>query len=102
MGKGWTIAARFAEIDRRRMGALAVLVLEVVLVSFVLSYNYGYSSRNSTDHRLSATSTQRATDPDWFAPATAVADAGRVSVSVLGDSRRREEFSRFAERGGAR
>src|SRR5580698_2464801 len=79
MGKGWTIAARFAaKIDRRRMGALAVLVLEVVLVSLVLSYNYGYSSRNSTDHRLSATSTQRATDPDWFAPATAVADAGRV------------------------
>ena len=79
MGKGWTIAARFAaKIDRRRMGALAVLVLEVVLVSLVLSYNYGYSSRNSTDHRPSATSTQRATNPDWFAPATAVADSGRV------------------------
>ncbi len=38
MGKGWTIAAKFAgKIDRRRLGALAVLILEIVLVSVVLS-----------------------------------------------------------------
>jgi hypothetical protein len=79
MGKGWTIAARFAaKIDRRRLGALAVLFLEGVLVSLVLSYNHGYSTSISTDRRTSATFTAGATDPDWFAPVPALDKTDRV------------------------
>jgi hypothetical protein len=79
MGKGWTTAAKFAaKIDRRRMGALAVLFLELVLVSLVPSYNYGYSPSIFTDRTASATSTAGVTDPDWFAPGTAVANSDRM------------------------
>jgi hypothetical protein len=79
MGKGWTIAAKFAgKIDRRRLGALAILILESVLVSVVLSYNYGYSPRTSTDAKFSATSTVDANDSDWFAPAPALDKTDRV------------------------
>jgi hypothetical protein len=79
MGKGWTIAAKFAgKIDRRRLGALAVLILESVLVSVVLSYNYGYSPRTSTDAKVCATSTVRANHSDWFARAPALDKTDRI------------------------
>jgi hypothetical protein len=69
MGKGWTIAAKFAgKIDRRRLGALAVLILESVVVSVLLpSYNYGYSPRNSTVANLTAkvAAGAGATGSDW-------------------------------------
>ena len=81
MGKGWTIAAKFAgKIDRRRLGALAVLILESVLVSVVLSYNYGYSPRNSTAGIVPATAAAgvSANDSDWFAPALALDKTDRV------------------------
>ena len=35
-----------AKIDRRRLGALAVLILEGVLVSAALPYNYDFRPRN--------------------------------------------------------
>jgi len=79
MGKGWTIAAKFAgNIDRHRLGALAVLILESVLVSVVLLYNYGYSPRTSTDAKDSATSTVSASDSDWLARAPALDKTDRV------------------------
>jgi hypothetical protein len=82
MGKCWTIAAKFAgKIDRRRLGALAVLILESVVVSVVLpSYNYGYSPRNSTAEKISATATAAAgpTDSDWFAPAPVLGKTDRL------------------------
>jgi hypothetical protein len=80
MGKGWTIAAKFAgKIDRRRLGALAVLILESVLVSVVLpSYKYDYSPRNSTDGKVSATTAPSATDSDWFAPVPVMDETDRV------------------------
>jgi hypothetical protein len=82
MGKGWTIAAKFAgKIDRRRLGALAVLVLESALVSVVLpSYNYGCSPGNSTAEKISATATVAAgvTDSDWLAPAPVSEKTDRV------------------------
>jgi hypothetical protein len=82
MGKGWTIAAKFAgKIDRRRLGALAVLILESVVVSVLLpSYNYGYSARNSTVGKLSATAAAgaRVTDSDWLAPAPVLGKTDRV------------------------
>jgi hypothetical protein len=81
MGKGWTIAAKFAgKIDRRRLGALAVLILESVLVSILLSYNYGYSPRSSTAGKVSATAAAgaRATDSDWFTPAPVLEKSDRV------------------------
>ncbi len=82
MGKGWTIAAKFAvKIDRRRLGALAVLILESVLVSVLLSsYNYGYSPRNSTAGNVSATAAAGAgaSESDWFAPAPVLEKTDRV------------------------
>jgi hypothetical protein len=80
MGKGWTIAAKFAgKIDRRRLGALAVLILESVVVSAVLaSYYYGYSPRNSTVGNLSATATAGASDSDWFAQTPELGKTDRV------------------------
>jgi hypothetical protein len=55
MGKGWTIAANFAaKIDRRRLGALAIVILEGVLVSAALPYNYGREVRTSTHRNISA------------------------------------------------
>jgi hypothetical protein len=68
MGKGWTVAARFAgKTDRRRLGALAVLFLESVLVSVVLPYNYGYAHRTSTDGNVSTVLQQAPSGSDWFA-----------------------------------
>jgi hypothetical protein len=82
MGKGWTIAAKFAgKIDRRRLGALAVLILESVVVSALLpSYNYGYSAGNSTVGKLSAAGAAgaRATDSDWLAPTPVLGKTDRV------------------------
>ncbi|MGB8801039.1 MAG: hypothetical protein WCC97_10150 [Candidatus Acidiferrales bacterium] len=83
MGKGWTIvAAKFAgKIDRRRLGALAVLILESVLVSVLLSsYNYGYSPRNSTAGKISATAAADpgATESDWFAAVPVLEKTDRV------------------------
>src|SRR5271155_134164 len=79
MGKGWTIAAQFAgKLDRRRLGALAVLLLESVVVSVVLSYSYGYPPRNSTVVKLSATATAGASDSDWYAPAPVLDKTDRV------------------------
>jgi hypothetical protein len=80
MGKGWTIAAKSAgKIDRRRLGALAVVILESVVVSAVLaSYNYGDSPRNSTVGNLSATATAGASDSDWFAPTPELGRTDRV------------------------
>jgi hypothetical protein len=82
MGKGWTFAAKFAgKIDRRRLGALAVLILESVVVSALLpSYNYGYSARNSTVGKLSATAAAGAgaTDSDWLAPTPVLGKTDRV------------------------
>ncbi len=83
MGKGWTIvAAKFAgKIDRRRLGALAVLILESVLVSVLLSpYNYGYSPRNFTAGKVSATAAAdaEATKSDWFAPIPVLEKTDRV------------------------
>jgi|SRR5579863_798993 len=69
MGKGWTIAAEFAgKIDRRRLGALSILLLESVLVSSVLPDNYGYGQRTSTDRNVCAASHQAPADSNWFAP----------------------------------
>jgi hypothetical protein len=69
MGKGWTIAAKFAErIDRRRVGALAVLFLELVLVSVALPYNYGEAQGSSTVWNASTALKQAPTDNDWLAP----------------------------------
>jgi hypothetical protein len=82
MGKAWTSAAKFAgKIDRRRLGALAVLVLESALVSVVLpTYNYGCSPRISTAEKISATTAVAAgaTDSDWFAPVPVLAKTDRV------------------------
>lgn len=79
MGKGWTIAAKFAKkIERRRLGALAVLFLESVLVSVVVPYNHGYAHRTSTDGNVSAESKQVPTDTDWFAPTPELAKTDRI------------------------
>jgi hypothetical protein len=69
MGKGWTIAAEFAgKIDRRRLGALAFLLLESVLVSVALPYHYGRGYRTSADWNVSTASKQAPADSNWFAP----------------------------------
>jgi hypothetical protein len=69
MGKGWTIAAQFAgKIDRRRLGALSVLLLGSVLVSVLLPYHYGYGHRTSSDWNASAASKPAPADSNWFAP----------------------------------
>jgi hypothetical protein len=79
MGKCWTIAAKFAaKLDRRRLGALAVLLLESLLVSVVLSCNYGYAHRTSTDGDVSAGLQQDRTDRDWFARAPELAKTDRT------------------------
>jgi len=69
MGKGWTIAAKIAgKIDRRRLGALAVLILESVLVSVVLPYNYDFAHRTPSDRYISAAWQQSPANSDWLAP----------------------------------
>src|SRR5271156_3230934 len=69
MGKGWTIAAEFAgKIDRRRLGALAFLLLESVLVSVALPNHYGRGYRTSADWNVSTASKQAPADSNWFAP----------------------------------
>ncbi len=79
MGKGWTIAANLAaKIDRRRLGALAVLVLEGVLVSAALPYNYDFRPRNSTDQSIPAAPTQARTDSDWFEATPELEQTDRV------------------------
>src|SRR5271170_7123414 len=88
MGKGWTIAAKFAgKIDRRRLGALAVLFLESVLVSVVLPYNYGYAHHTSTDENVSAALQQAPVPSDWFAPTPDIDKTDRVlyPYSVIPD-----------------
>ena len=79
MGKGWTIAARFAEkIDRRRVGALAVLFLEIVLVSVTLPYNYAEAHGSSTVWNASGTLKQASTDGDWLVPTPELRKTDRV------------------------
>jgi hypothetical protein len=79
MGKGWTIAAKFAgKIDRRRLGALAVLVLESVLLWVVLPYNYGSALRTSTDRNVRAVSTQSPAVNDWLAATPELHKSDRV------------------------
>src|SRR5579863_8422642 len=79
MGKGWTIAAEFAgKIDRRRLGALSILLLESVLVSSVLPDNYGYGQRTSTDRNVCAASHQAPADSNWFAPNPELEKTDRV------------------------
>jgi hypothetical protein len=67
------------------LGALAVLILESVLVSVVPSYNYGHSPHTSTDAKVFATSTVGANYSDWFAPAPRLDKTDRVlySYSVI-------------------
>jgi hypothetical protein len=79
MGKGWTIAANLAaKIDRRRLGALAVLVLEGALVSVALPYKYDFGPRKSTDKSISSTPTQARTDSDWFQATPELGQTDRV------------------------
>jgi hypothetical protein len=79
MGKGWTNAAKFAEkIDRRRVGALAVLVLEIVLVTVALAYNYGQAHGSSTVWNVSTALKPAPTDSDWLAPTPEFAKTDRV------------------------
>jgi len=79
MGKGWTIAAKFAEkIDRRRVGALAVLFLEIALVSVSLPYNYGEAHGSSTVWNASRALKQASTDSDWLAPTPELLKTDRV------------------------
>jgi hypothetical protein len=80
MGKGWTVAAKFAEkIDRCRVGALAVLFLEIVLVSVALTpYNYGQAHRISTVGNISTALKQASTSSDWLAPTPELGKTDRV------------------------
>jgi hypothetical protein len=79
MGKGWTNAAKFAEkIDRRRVGALAVLLLEIVLVSVALPYEYGQAHGSSTVWNASTALKQAPTDSDWFAPTPKLDKSDRI------------------------
>jgi hypothetical protein len=79
MGKGWTIAAKFAEkIDRRRLGALAILFLESLLLSVVVPYNYGYANRTSTEGNVSAALKQAPNDSDWLAPTPELDKTDRI------------------------
>jgi hypothetical protein len=79
MGKGWKVAAKFAEkIDRRRVGALAVLFLEIVLVSVALPYNHGQAQRSSTDWNASTARKNAPTDSDWLAPTPELDTTDRV------------------------
>jgi hypothetical protein len=81
MGKGcWRVAAKFAEkIDRRRVGALAVLFLEIALVSVALTpYNYGQADRRSTVWNVSAALKQAPSDSDWLAPTPELDKTDRV------------------------
>jgi hypothetical protein len=79
MGKGWTNAAKFAEkIDRRRVGALAVLFLEIVLVSVALQYRHDQAYRNSTDGNASTTLKKTPADSDWLAPVPELHQTARI------------------------
>jgi len=80
MGKGRTVAARFAaKIDRCRVGALAVLLLEIVLVSVVLiPYNHGQAHRTSTVGNFSAVVKQAPSDSDWLAPTPELDKTDRI------------------------
>src|SRR5580692_6417328 len=69
MGKGWTFGAKFAgKINRRRVGALAVLLLESLLVSVVLPYNYDFAHRTPADRNASVALQRNHVDGDWLAP----------------------------------
>jgi hypothetical protein len=79
MGKGWTHAAEFAgKIDRRRLGALAFLLVQSVLVSVVLPYHCGRGHRTSSDGNVSAASKQGPADSNWFAPNPELAKTDRT------------------------
>jgi hypothetical protein len=80
MGKGWTVAAKSAEkIDRCRVGALAVLFLEIVMVSIALTpYNYGQAHRSPTVGNTSTALKQAATNSDWLAPTPGLDKTDRV------------------------
>ena len=79
MGKGWTIAAKLAaKIDRRRLGALAIVILEGVLVSAALPYNYGHGPRSSTIRNIPAASTQAPADRDLTAAAPELVQTDRA------------------------
>jgi hypothetical protein len=79
MGKGWTNAAKFAEkIDRRRVGALAVLFLEIVLVSVALPYNHDQAPHSSTDGNASTALKETPAGSDWLAPTLELQKTDRV------------------------
>jgi hypothetical protein len=80
MGKGWTVAAKFAEkIDRCRVGALAVLFLEIVLVSVVLTpHHYDQAHRASTVGNSSTVLKPAPTDSDWLAPTPELDKTDRI------------------------
>jgi hypothetical protein len=80
MGKGWTDAAKFAEkIDRCRVGALAVLFLEIVLVSVALTpYNHGQPHRTFSVGNSSTVLRQAPTDSDWLAPTPELDKTDRI------------------------
>src|SRR6202050_1597355 len=80
MGKGWTDAAKFAEkIDRCRVGALAVLFLEIVLVSVALTpYNHGQAHRTFAVGNSSTVLRQAPTDSDWLAPTPELDKTDRI------------------------
>ena len=79
MGKGWTIAANLAaKIDRRRLGALAIVILEGVFVSAALPYNYGHGPRNSTNRNISAASRQAPADSFSIAPTPELVQTDRA------------------------
>src|SRR3984885_13333859 len=80
MGKDWTVAARLAEkINCCRVGALAVLLLEIVLVSVVLTpYKFGQAHRASTVGNSSTVLKPAPTDSDWLAPTPELEQTDRI------------------------
>jgi hypothetical protein len=80
MGKGWTVAAKFAEkIDRCRVEALAVLFLEIVLVSVVLTpHHYGQVQRASSVGNSSTVLKRAPAGSDWLAPTPELDKTDRI------------------------
>src|SRR5580692_11152958 len=79
MGKGWTFGAKFAgKINRRRVGALAVLLLESLLVSVVLPYNYDFAHRTPADRNASVALQRNHVDGDWLAPTPELEQTDRI------------------------
>ena len=80
MGKVWTVAAKLAEkIDYCRVGALAVLLLGIVVVSVVLTpYNFGQAHRTSTAGNSSTEVNPAPTDSDWLAPTPELDQTDRI------------------------